>query len=120
MTVFFIIKAAQMTMPIIPPFIEAVETIIEANLLNPNFGTQELADALFLSRVHLFRKLKDLTGMAPTTFIRHYRLEKGDLLLYNTNFPIKEIAYKIGFKDPAHYTNAYRDLYGIPPSKARK
>lgn len=109
-----------MIMSTLHPFVEKVEQVIEEHLQNAQFGTQELANALFINRVHLFRKLKQLTGLSPTTFIRHYRLEKGNDLLYNTKLPIKEIAYEIGFKDPAHFTNAYRDLYGIPPSAARK
>ena len=109
-----------MVMSTTHPFIEAVETIIEDNLLNPNFGTQGLADALFIHRVHLFRKLKDLTGLSPTTYIRYYRLEKGKELLLTTNKSISQIAYEVGFKDPAHLTNAFRERYGITPREARK
>lgn len=109
-----------MTMSALHPFINKVETIIEHNLQNPDFDILALAKKLFISRVQLFRKLKQLTGLSPTTFIRHYRLEKANDLLHNTNLSIKEIAYEVGFKDPAHLTNAYRNLYGITPSAARK
>ena len=109
-----------MIMSALHPFVEKVDAIIETHLLDANFGTQELANYLFIDRVQLFRKLKHLTGFPPQTYIRYYRLEKGQELLYNTKLPIKEIAYDIGFKDPAHFTNAYRNLYGILPSAARK
>ena len=109
-----------MVMSTINPFIEKAETIIETNLQNPNFDIQALANALFIHRVHLFRKMKTLTGLSPTTFIRYYRLEKGKELLLTTNKSISQIAYEVGFKDPAHFTNAFLERYGITPSGARK
>lgn len=100
-------------------FLEQVDQILEQHF-SEDFHVQELANHLFLSRVQLFRKIKQLTGDSPTTFIRQFRLIKGQILLKNSSKPIKEIAYEIGFKDPAHFTNAYKNLFGIPPKIARK
>lgn len=109
-----------MVMSSLHSLIEKVDAVIDANLLNPNFGTQELADLLFMSRVHLFRKLKGLTGKSPTTYIREYRLAIGMELLLTTDKPIYQIAYEIGFKDPAHFSKAFKEYYGMTPKEARK
>lgn len=101
-------------------FTQKVEEIIEYHLQDNNFGIQELANALFISRVQLYRKLMKLEGQSPTTFIRHYRLKKGLSLLQHTSMPIKEIAYEVGFKDPAHFSNAFKELYHISPSELRR
>lgn len=103
-----------------PSFIQQVDAIITLNLDNPNFGVAELAAQLFMTRVHLFRKLKELTGKAPTTYIREFRLAIGMELLLTTDKPIKQIAYEIGFKDPAHFSKAFKELYGMSPREARK
>ena len=102
------------------PFVKTVEATLEKHLSYDDFHVAELAEALYVSRTQLFRKLKQLTGHSPTTFIRYYRLKKGNHLLKNTQLPIKSISYQIGFKDPAHFTNAFKGLYGISPKEARR
>lgn len=101
-------------------FIKDVSHIIEQNMTNPDFDVQELADLLFISRTQLFRKIRRIEGLSPTTFIRHYRLKKGRMLLLNSYLIIKEIAYQVGFKDPAHFSKAYKKLYGISPKEERE
>lgn len=101
-------------------FLNQIEAILERQLGTEDFHVQELADAIPLSRIQLFRKLKQLTGFSPTTYIRHFRLRRGKKLLIDSSIPIKEIAYKTGFKDPAHFTNAFKKLYGIAPKETRK
>ena len=101
-------------------FIQKIEAIIHSNLENNEFDVQALAENLFISRVQLYRKLVKITGFSPTTFIRQYRLREGKELLGNSQLQIKEIAYKVGFKDPAHFTNAFRAYYGVTPSEERR
>ena len=80
------------------PFVKTVEATLEKHLSYDDFHVAELAEALYVSRTQLFRKLKQLTGHSPTTFIRYYRLAKGNHLLLNTQLPIKSISYQIGSK----------------------
>ena len=61
-----------------------------------------------------------MTDQSPTTYIRAYRLAKGMDLLLTTAKPIYEIAYAIGFKDPAHFSKAFKQLNGVSPRAMRK
>ena len=96
-------------------FIQQVEHILAANFEDANFHVQELADALPISRIQLFRNVKNFVGKTPTEYIRTFRLQKGERLLQESLFQIKEIAYRIGFKNHAHFTNSFTELYGLPP-----
>ena len=100
-------------------FILQLFIILEKNLNNTNFGTEELAKQLNISRSNLYRKLKTKTQKAPSDYIRQYRLQKAKDLLLSSEFSIAEIAYKTGFKEATHFSNAFKKLYKITPSELR-
>ncbi|MGV3558230.1 hybrid sensor histidine kinase/response regulator transcription factor [Larkinella arboricola] len=96
------------------PFLEKVYGIIEKHLENSNFGVEELAAEIAISRTTLNRKLKALTGLATRDLIRNYRLRQARELLrqgYNSS----ETAYRVGFESPAYFTKSFRELYGVTP-----
>lgn len=101
-------------------FQQEVEAILLGHLDNSDFGVLELAQSLNLSRVQLYRKFMKYTGQTPTTFLREYKLKKGREMILQTNKTMKEIAFDVGFKDPAHFTNAFKALFKLPPSHLRK
>lgn len=85
-----------------------------------NFHVVHLCKKLGISRVQLFRKLKALTGNSASQFVRSYRLNKAKVLLTDTDLNISEIAFEVGFKDPAYFTRAFTREFGIAPSAFRK
>ena len=99
---------------------EEVLKIVHKQLDNDEFDIPQLAESLHISRVHLFRKIKNLTGLSPTLFIRKIRLEKAKELVLRSEHSISEIAYMTGFKDPAYFTRVYVEEFGKPPSDFRK
>ncbi|MBW1298873.1 hybrid sensor histidine kinase/response regulator transcription factor [Aquimarina litoralis] len=100
-------------------FMKEVIQIIQQELDNDNFGVPQLAEKLHISRVHLFRKIKNLTGLPPTKFIRKIRLQKAHEFVLQNDLSISEIAYQTGFKDPAYFTRVYVEEFGKPPSEFR-
>ncbi|MDH7446258.1 hybrid sensor histidine kinase/response regulator transcription factor [Aquimarina sp. 2201CG14-23] len=104
----------------IDSFMQSVIDIVKDHMDNDEFSIPLLAERLHMSRVHLFRKIKNLTGMSPTKFIRKIRLQHARDLLNNKEFSIAEIAYQTGFKDPAYFTRVYVEEFGKPPSESRK
>jgi len=105
---------------VIDSFMQSVIEIVKTHMDNDAFSIPLLAEQLHMSRVHLFRKIKNLTGMSPTKFIRKVRLQHARNLLSNKEFSIAEIAYQTGFKDPAYFTRVYVEEFGKPPSETRK
>ncbi|WP_299435741.1 two-component regulator propeller domain-containing protein [uncultured Aquimarina sp.] len=105
---------------VIDGFMQSVIDIVKDHMDNDEFSIPVLAEQLHMSRVHLFRKIKNLTGMSPTKFIRKIRLQHARDLLNNKEYSIAEIAYQTGFKDPAYFSRVYVEEFGKPPSESRK
>ena len=97
-------------------FLDRVQAIIEANLGNDAFNVEQLALELAQSRGHLHRRLRDLVGESPSDLIRRMRLERAAQLLEAGAGTVAEVAYSVGFKSVAHFSNAFNDLYGVRPS----
>ena len=88
-------------------FINKVTHLIEVNLGNEQFGVNELAKKLGMSRSNLHRKLQMIKGKSASRFIREYRLEKAMLMLKEDGATGSEIAYKVGFGAPVILVNAF-------------
>ena len=61
-----------------------------------------------------------LTGLSPVDYVRKIKLRKSLELLKEGTYNISEIAYMTGFNSPAHYREAFKDEYGISPSRYLK
>jgi signal transduction histidine kinase/ligand-binding sensor domain-containing protein/DNA-binding response OmpR family regulator len=98
-------------------FIEDAITIIEKNIDEDKFSVEVLGKELALSRTHLFRKFKSLTGTAPNDFIRQIKLKKAAQVIKEGNHSISEIAYMVGFKTPANFSTSFKAFYGKSPKE---
>ncbi len=101
-------------------FMKKIEDAIIQGLQNENFSVNELAAVVHLSRSHVHRKIKVLTGMSTAIYIRKVRLQKAKELLEATNFSISEIAYQVGFKSPVYFSQVFKETFGDSPRKLRK
>lgn len=101
-------------------FIQKVRNAIEKNINNEDFGTMQLCRAVALSRAQLHNKIKALTGLSTSIFIRSIRLKKAKYLLETTDLIVSEVAYEVGFKNPAYFSTSYLEEFNISPSKTRK
>jgi signal transduction histidine kinase/DNA-binding response OmpR family regulator len=100
-------------------FLQKLKQQIEAHLEDAEFGIEQLASVMALSRSQLYRKTKALTGQSIAVFVRTLRLHHGKKLLRETNLSISEVAYRVGFSDPAYFTKTYSELFGYPPGQER-
>ncbi|MEM6802624.1 MAG: ATP-binding protein [Bacteroidota bacterium] len=97
-------------------FVAETRRLIVANLDNEEFDIESLCKHMGMSYTQFYRKLKALTNKTASIFIREVRLEKGYQLLKEGELNISEIAYDIGFKDPAYFSRVFSEKYGLPPS----
>jgi len=65
----------------------------------------------------LFRRY---TNMSPMEYLRHYRVEKGALLLRETDMTVTEIAYETGFSGASYFAESLRQHRGCSPSQLRR
>ena len=100
-------------------FIKEIQTILEAHLDDQSFSITDLCPALGISRAQLYRKFKALTGQPVGRYFRTLRLHKAKTLLQTTDLNISEIAYETGFKDPSHFTHAFKEEFEMNPREAR-
>lgn len=100
-------------------FVEKLTEILEVNLQNEQFGVEELAAELVLSRSQLHRKLHAINGKSTSQYIREYRLEKAMDMLQNNVATASEIAYRVGFGSPTYFNTSFREYYGYPPGEVK-
>ena len=89
--------------------------IIDKNIQNTEYGVEELSNDVGLSRVHVYRKIKHLTGLSVSEFIRNTKLNKATVLLRESGKSIAEIAYETGFSSPSYFSKSFKDYYKISP-----
>ncbi len=98
-------------------FIQKAIKVVEENIDNPEFDTEKFAEAMYLSRSQLHRKLIQLTNESPGEFIRTIRLKYAAKLLLQKNFNITQVALEVGFNSPSHFTKAFRQFFDCTPKE---
>ncbi|MDR0977155.1 MAG: response regulator [Prevotellaceae bacterium] len=91
--------------------------VINENISNPDLNVELLATSVGLSRVHVHRKLKELTSQSAREFIRNIRLSQAATLLREKKLTISEVAYATGFTNMSHFSASFREIYGISPKE---
>ncbi|HEV2844147.1 MAG TPA: two-component regulator propeller domain-containing protein, partial [Thermoanaerobaculia bacterium] len=97
-------------------FLARVQAAVEERLGDSDLTVEGLAEALSCDRSYLLRKLRTLTGETPSSLIRSLRLQRAEQLLRANAGTVSEVAYTVGFKSVAHFSNAFQERYGERPS----
>ncbi|MBO9584463.1 MAG: response regulator [Flavobacterium sp.] len=103
--------------PIDEEFMEKVTNLINDNLSEVDLSTDFLCDKLGVSSSKLYRKIKELTDLAPNEFIRTIRLKKSAELLKTKKYNVSEVTNLVGFNDPLYFSRCFKKQFGFPPSK---
>jgi len=101
-------------------FVLQIRQYILDHLDDEHLGVSALSKAVFLERTQVYRKLKALTGMSATRYIRHIRLQEGRKLLRRTDETVTQIAMQVGFRDLPTFSRAFSEAYGQSPTQFRK
>ena len=95
--------------------LERIMAVINKNIGNSELSVDAIADEVGISRVHLHRKMKELTGQTPHDFIRNIRLKQAANLLAGQNVNITEVMYACGFNNAASFSTIFKKFYGMSP-----
>ncbi len=98
-------------------FLGALLSFARKHWNGPKFNIGLMSKMLGYSRSQLYRKIRKLTGKAPNTFIREYRLNKALELLRHQKGNISEIAFESGFSSAPYFTKCFQSTFHILPSK---
>ena len=101
-------------------FAEQLNEAIRAQMSNPELKIEDLGEAMGLSRVQLYRRVKVITGLTPVELLRKIRLQQGYVLLCTTTKTVQEIAYEVGFGTPGYFSKCFKQQYGKYPMDLRQ
>ncbi len=88
--------------------------------LEEEFSLIRLAREAEMSEFHFSRAFKKTTGLAPSQYFIHLRLEKARRLLRETNRSVIEIGLEVGYTSPSHFARIFGREVGISPSEYRR
>lgn len=92
--------------------------VVNEHLADSDFSVELLASEVGLSRVHIHRKLKELTNQSPRDFIRNIRLQQAATLLASEQkLTVSEIAYAVGYTNLSHFSTSFKEMYGVSPKE---
>lgn len=95
-----------------------------ADYITDNYSTEITLDMLSekfsISRGHLSRKFKTLTGFGINEYVNLVRIKNAEVLMNNPKLSITEIATICGFNDSSYFASVFRKQKGVSPRELRK
>ncbi len=97
-------------------FLKQAMAVIEEHMMDTDFSVEMLVKELGLSRSNLYLKLKELTGLSSSEFIRNVRLKRAVQLLKQSDLSVKEVMYMTGFNTASYFSKCFKKQFGMVPS----
>ena len=101
-------------------FLNKVTEIIYDNITDYNFGVEKLADILAMSRSNLHRKMKIISDLSPTDFIRLVRMKKAAQLIQSGEHRIGDICFMVGVNSFSYFSRLFHKHFGMTPKEFEK
>ena len=100
-------------------FLNKMNSVIKDNIMSKDIDMTFITKQMAMSHSTFYRKVKALTGMTATEYIRKYRLQHCYNLLLSGNYNVNEAAMMTGFNQMAHFRDTFKKEFGILPSEVR-
>ncbi|MBK8489472.1 MAG: response regulator [Saprospirales bacterium] len=97
-------------------WLEKLEALVRQEVQNDLLSVDWLAAELYISERQLRRRLKSLTGLSPSQYIREVRLQEPPLLEDRQAATPADAAWAVSFRDPKHFSQLFRERFGKLPS----
>ncbi len=97
-------------------FIRNLTETVQKHLDDGNFDVDMFCREINVSRTLMHMKLKKITGLSTTEFIKNIRLNEARKMLLEGRLTVSEIAYRVGFNDPAYFSKSFKKLFNQTPS----
>lgn len=99
-------------------FLKKAYECVNAHLSDSDYNRDSFAADMGASSSTLYNKLRALTGMNVSNFIRDIRMKEARRLMQRTpDIRISDLAYKVGFKDPKYFSTCFKKEFGLQPSE---
>ena len=83
------------------------------------FGIEQMMDHFAMSKSTLYRKVKSLTDMSISQFIRSVKLKTAAEMILSTDDKLSQVSYASGFKNYNYFKTSFREQFGCLPSEYR-
>lgn len=100
-------------------FVAEFKKAIVQRLDDSELSVETLGSLFGMSRVQLYRKIKNLTNYTPVEIIRITRLKAAQKMLASSDLTVAEITYQVGFTSPSYFTKCYKEYFGENPNDTR-
>lgn len=101
-------------------FLKKAVDVVEANMSNPEFLTEDFTSEMGMGRTALHLKMKAITGESTTDFVRKIRFNRACALLKEGRYTVAEISVMVGFSSPSYFTTSFKKYVGCSPGEYSK
>lgn len=96
-------------------FLSQLDEFIYSNISDPLLSNDEIANALYMSKSTLTRKIKALLDTTPNDYIRNKRLVLAAQMLSESTCRVNDVCYSVGFNTPSYFAKCFKKVYGVLP-----
>lgn len=96
--------------------LEKVTAMINKHISDSNYSIEDLASDVGYSRVHLHRKMREMTGLTTRDYVRNVRMKYASELLAEKGYEIADVAIMTGYATTNYFSQAFRAYYGMTPT----
>lgn len=98
-------------------FLQKARQLADAHLADPEFGIDQFAQEMAVSRAQLFRKLKAANGQTPNEFLTEHSMKAAAAMLASEQGTIADVAMAVGFTDPSNFRRTFKSYFGKTPTE---
>lgn len=96
-----------------------ITKLILDHIDDESLSLDSIASEMAISKMQLYRRIKEITNQTPTEFIRNIRLNHAEILLKTTNKTVQEIMYECGFINKTYFYREFAKKYQKTPKEYR-
>lgn len=99
-------------------FLKRAIDCVYAHLDDSDYDRDTFAADMGASASTLYNKLRAMTGLNVSAFIRDIRMKEAmHIAQQQPDIRISDLAYKVGFKDPKYFSTCFKKEFGLQPSE---
>ncbi|MBN1478936.1 hybrid sensor histidine kinase/response regulator [candidate division KSB1 bacterium] len=101
-------------------FLQRAIRIVHEHISDSQFSNERFGEKIGMSRMHVHRKIRALTGQSTNEFIKTIRLKYAAQLLKQGSGNVSEIAFEVGFESPSYFSKCFRKQFGLSPREVKQ
>lgn len=101
-------------------YVKAAISYIHTFYYETDINVDRISSYVGIDRSYLYRLFKEKMGISPKKYIVEYKLKTAAKLLKETGLSVGQVALSAGFDDQLYFSTAFKNHYGVSPTKYRK